>query len=405
MTSLRGGWTFRWILSRETRLGVFPSRWCARLTEESHPVRATAATILVLAAWIGLIAGFLDLGLMVVNRRLIEGDFYRLGGDFAWIIPAGVTVLVLVPAIVLVLIARIRGGAVRLGVAVGLLSFVGFFDMSARLPLDLWASLLLCGGLAVQSARLVGRRRAAFLRLVRRTVPLLAGALLTIMLVTIGGRAWSEHRAAAALPAAPAGARNVLLIVWDTVRAGNLSALRLRATDDAQPGAAGRPRGAVRPGVLDVLAGPCLRTPACSPGGGPMSWASTGNRPSATMSPRSPEYLAAHGYDTAGFAANLDYCTRETGLARGFAHYEDFPIDLYEAFARYVALGNRLEISDWAGVLGRLLEKCSGRSFDEADTPLEGACEERRGGGPGVPGVALSAAGAPPPLLCLPELQ
>ena len=105
----------------------------------------------------------------------------------------------------------------------GLLSFVGFLDMCARLPLDLWASLLLCGGLAAQSARLVGRRRAAFLRLVRRTVPLLAGALLTIMLVTIGGRAWSEHRAAAALPAAPAGARNVLLIVWDTVRAGNLS--------------------------------------------------------------------------------------------------------------------------------------------------------------------------------------
>ena len=105
----------------------------------------------------------------------------------------------------------------------GLLSFVGFLDVSARLPLDLWASLLLCGGLAVQLARLVGRRRSAFLRLVRRTVPLLAGALLTIMLVTIGGRAWSEHRAAAALPPAPAGARNVLLIVWDTVRAGNLS--------------------------------------------------------------------------------------------------------------------------------------------------------------------------------------
>jgi hypothetical protein len=54
----------------------------------------------------------------------------------------------------------------------------------------------------------------------------------------------------------------------------------------------------------------------------------------------------------AGFAANLDYCTRESGLARGLAHYKDFPIDVYEAFARYLALGNRLEISDSAGVLG-----------------------------------------------------
>ena len=132
--------------------------------EESHPVRAGTTTILMLAAWIGLIAGFLDLGLMVIKRRVIEGDFYRLGGDFAWIIPAGTMLLVLVPAIVLCLIAQIRGGSVGLGLVVGLLSFVGFLDVSARLPLDLWASLLLCCGLAVQSARLVGRRGPAFLR-------------------------------------------------------------------------------------------------------------------------------------------------------------------------------------------------------------------------------------------------
>jgi hypothetical protein len=39
-------------------------------------------------------------------------------------------------------------------------------------------------------------------------------------------------------------------------------------------------------------------------------------------------------------------------------------MDRYEAFARYVALGNRLEISDRAGVLGGILEKYSGRSFE-----------------------------------------
>ena len=48
--------------------------------------------------------------------------------------------------------------------------------------------------------------------------------------------------------------------------------------------------------------------------------------------PTLAEYLGAHGYDTAGFVANLDYCSRETGLARGFAHYEDYPIELYDAF-------------------------------------------------------------------------
>ena len=92
--------------------------------------------------------------------------------------------LVLVPGIVLALVARLRRGGVRLGIAVGLLSFIGFLDVCARLPLELWASLLLSGGLAIQSARLVGPRRRAILRLVRRTTPLLIGALLAVMLVT-----------------------------------------------------------------------------------------------------------------------------------------------------------------------------------------------------------------------------
>ena len=177
--------------------GAVPPRDCGR----SPP---GPATVLLLAVWIGLIAGFLDLGLLVVNRRLINRDFYRLGGDFTWIIPGGVTILVLVPAIVIAFIARIRGGADRLGAAVWVLSFVGFLDLCARLPLERlgivdfvrWAR----HAIGPAGTACAGRR---FSRLVRRTVPLLAGTLLMIMLVTIGGRAWSEHRAVAALPPPP----------------------------------------------------------------------------------------------------------------------------------------------------------------------------------------------------------
>jgi arylsulfatase A-like enzyme len=340
-----------------------PKSMMREATAESHPIRARGATIFVLAAWIGLIAGFLDVGFLVVNRRLIKDDFYRVGGDFAWIIPAGVTVLVLVPAIVLVLIARIRGGAVRLRLAAGLLSFIGFFDMSARLPLDMWASLLLCSGLAVQSSRLVVRHREAFLRLVHRTVPLLAGAVLTIMLVTVGGRAWSEHRATAALPAAPAGARNVLLIVWDTVRAGNLSAYGYKRQTTPNLERLAR-RGVRFDPAFSTSSWTLPAHASLFTGRWPHELGVDWKSPLRDDVPTLAGYLAAHGYDTAGFAANLDYCTRESGLARGFAHYEDFPVELYEVFARYVALGNRLEISDWAGVLGRILEKCTGRSFE-----------------------------------------
>ena len=54
--------------------------------------------------------------------------------------------------------------------------------------------------------------------------------------------------------------------------------------------------------------------------------------------PTLAERLASLGYDTAGFVANLDYCGRETGLSRGFAHYEDYPLSVREVFTRYVGL-------------------------------------------------------------------
>ena len=43
-----------------------------------------------------------------------------------------------------------------------------------------------------------------------------------------------------------------------------------------------------------------------------------------TPDPTLAEFLGARGYLTAGFAANTSYCSYESGLNRGFAHYEDY---------------------------------------------------------------------------------
>ena len=63
-------------------------------------VRITPLTIVLVAVWIGLVAGFLDLGqvvLLILKNRFIDGQgLYRLGRDFLWIIPLGVAVIVLV---------------------------------------------------------------------------------------------------------------------------------------------------------------------------------------------------------------------------------------------------------------------------------------------------------------------
>ncbi len=48
--------------------------------------------------------------------------------------------------------------------------------------------------------------------------------------------------------------------------------------------------------------------------------------PLDTSFPTLAEFLSSRGYATAGFVANSTYATAETGLHRGFAHYEDHDI-------------------------------------------------------------------------------
>jgi arylsulfatase A-like enzyme len=326
-------------------------------------LRTAPATILLVAIWIGLTAGFLDLGLMVLRKRLTGDAFYRLGDHFQWIIPAGVGVVVVIPGTALALFAWMRRGRISLGVAVGLLSFIGFLDACARLPLELWASLLLSGGLAVQSAWLVGVRREPFLRLVRRTTWLLVGAILAILLLTFGGRAWSEYRAMAALPPPPAHARNVLLIVWDTVRAQNLSLYGYgRRTSPNLEKLASRgvrfERGfATAPWTLPSHA-------SMFTGRWPHELTADWTSPLDGTDTTLAEYLTSRGYDTAGFVANLDYCSRETGLSRGFVHYEDYPVALSDVFTRYIGIGSRLDLLTPASVINRLLKERWGDTYD-----------------------------------------
>jgi hypothetical protein len=75
-------------------------------------------------------------------------------------------------------------------------------------------------------------------------------------------------------------------------------------------------------------------------------------------------YLASRGYDTAGFVANLDYCSAETGLARGFAHYEDYPLSLFDTLTRGVAMGRRIDVPSSASALESFLEERTGRWYD-----------------------------------------
>ena len=129
----------------------------------------------------------------------------------------------------------------------------------------------------------------------------------------------------AGLPQPPPGARNVMLIVWDTVRAYNLSPYGYPR--NTTPNLARWAREGVRysralaPAPWTYPSHSCFFT-----GRWPYQLNSQWKFPLDAPDPTLAEYLASRGYQTAGFSANTNCCNYETGLGRGFAHFEDFPL-------------------------------------------------------------------------------
>jgi arylsulfatase A-like enzyme len=174
---------------------------------------------------------------------------------------------------------------------------------------------------------------------------------------------WSEHRQNASLPPALPGARNVLLIVWDTVRAANTSLYGYRrATTPNLEQLASR---GVRFDLAFSSSSWTLPSHAgMFTGRWPHELRVDWKVPMRDGVPTLAGYLASRGYDTAGFVANLDYCAVETGLARGFAHYEDYPLSLFDAFTRGVAIGRRIDVPSSASALESFVEDRTGCWYD-----------------------------------------
>ena len=127
----------------------------------------------------------------------------------------------------------------------------------------------------------------------------------------------------------PAGdAPNVLLIVLDTVRADSPQPLRLSTRHE--PARLMRCRKArhlvhrARSTAPRTLASHASMFTGRWPHELDVKWMT----PPTSGFPTVAEYLGAHGYATAGFIANTEYCSSDTGLDRGFAHYEDYVADL-----------------------------------------------------------------------------
>lgn len=301
------------------------SRW-------SQPMRDA----LLVAIGFGLYLGIVEVaivGLLSLNWPP------QVSPHFVWMAPlADVTLLLLASLPVAAGAALVGGSEARHVRAVVLVcATLVVYSLLRILPGLHWAALwLLSVAVGVEVSRRIARNPAILRRFLHYAIPAVL-VIVGIASLLVPGRAYLAERQRKAELGEPDEARpNVLLIILDTVRAKSLGLYgrERRTTPNLE-------RLARRATVFERA---YTTAPWTLPSHGTMftgryahelsvDWWLSNRRwaPLGTEDPTLAGVLAREGYLTAGFVANLIYTTRIQGLARGFVHYEDFPVSWGQA--------------------------------------------------------------------------
>ena len=283
--------------------------------------------VLLWAAWFGIVSGVLELTIFLLKCHFFDARNYNVSRHFPWMFPVSGLIVVGGAGALLALAVLLRPNRVSSSAILIILSFFAYLGLLFRLPIYTVACLILAACLALRTGGFLAARAEAYHTLFGWSLKVLAGLLIATVLTCYGREIWAEHRAQARarLPENPAGAKNVILIVLDTVRARSLSLY-------------GYPRDTTpnlrRLGAKGVRFDRAFATaPWTAPSHASMftgRWSheiSVGwSQPLDQTPPTLAEFLGDRGYSTAGFVANTTYCSYETGLDRGFAHYEDYDV-------------------------------------------------------------------------------
>jgi arylsulfatase A-like enzyme len=297
-----------------------------------EPVAGTGA-ILLLAAWFGVIAGFLQLLPHALPNLMSRDPLEAASTSAFWLTPLAGCLFFAAGAVILALVLRVLRSRISVDVLVLVFGFVMWLTLATGLRIRNWAALILALGLAYQSMRVVRSRGHGFLRLVRRTMPALALLVAAILAFDRLAPAWRARAALRALPAA-SGSTNVVLLILDTVRADALSLYGYpRSTTPAIDA------WAANGVVFDHAFAP---SPWTLPSHASMF---TGQWPSLLSAdfhvplddewPTVAEAFARHGYATTAIVANWTYGKKVAGLDRGFIHYDDESIDIVSLLASF----------------------------------------------------------------------
>lgn len=308
-------------------VGIIMSPTCrARLFAwSSASATVPPVACLRMGLWFGLAIGLFEVAHVAI-RAFGFGMFVWKPVEVVWMVPLSYAVLLVPLSLVMAALASRWPSAVTVPVVVFLFTLFGALSQCLIYPVQRVAVAILGVGVAVQVARAAAPRSAAVLSMTRRTwLPLLAIVLAAAVAVPVS-RGWSESRALAALPAARDGAPNVVLIVLDTVRADHMSLHGYERPTTPNIDALAE-RGVVFDRAFTTSSWTLESHVSLFTGLYPQETAAGWLTPLDGSSPVLAEVLSQSGYATGGFVGNLGYCQRETGLARGFAHYEDYHVE------------------------------------------------------------------------------
>jgi arylsulfatase A-like enzyme len=299
----------------------------------------SALDVLAFSAWCGLAGGLLEVGTRILCRAIDPTKrLYLITRHFVWLTP-------LVNLLVFLCLGLCLAGLTKLLPRLGARLSPWLLCGLALLPILIVAGphiypearLILAMGISSWLVPWFAPYPAGSCRLLLRSFLAMLGLVMVLAISVFSGD-WLKKMREAGHPLPPANSPNVLFIVLDTIRADRLSLYGYHRSTTP---------------TLDRLAKRGIRFDAARASA---PWTLTSHTsfftghwpheldiqwqtPPRKHFPMVAEYLANHGYATAGLVSNATHCSYDTGLGRGFAHYEDYVLDQVNILRTAVIVG------------------------------------------------------------------
>jgi arylsulfatase A-like enzyme len=261
-------------------------------------------------------------------KVFVLGGYALISRDALWMSPLGHVLLYLAASLPVLAVTRVAPRAQRLAIAAGL--FAALAIHAALLPwtqVGIYAAIIFALGSGLAAGRGLARAGEARLQAAARRTAVGLALFFAVGAGTVAAFGGVRTGRATTSPARAPGAPNVLLIVFDTFRAGAMGTYG--STKGITPAV---DRFAARGTVFDwAIASAGWTVPSHATMFTGRYAQRTGvdfHHRFGTREPTLAEAFGAHGYETAGFAANLHYTTWESGLDRGFQSWSDYPRSL-----------------------------------------------------------------------------